>query len=286
MRRNRILLDPTAGGGGGGEVSWHASLPEALRAEPSLAQIKGKDFAEAVPVLAQNYVSAQRMIGADKILKPQKHWGEKEWGEFYGAVGRPEKPDGYKFSEFKLEEGLVLDDAKLAKAREHFHKLGFTPAQADGVLQYYVGSLNEATKSEREGSAQSRTAAEAKLKQELGGDEQYRVAVDMANSVVTRFGDEELIGFLKATPAIANHPSMVKFLHKVAGLLSEDKARGPGGGPALVSGQTQATGEINRLVTDKDFMAALNDRRNPGHKDALERWTHLHTVAYPGKQVD
>ena len=283
----RILRDPIvggAGGGGGGEATWHTALPEDMRSAPALAQIKGKDWTEAGPVLVKNYLEAQKLIGVDKIAKPQKHWGDKEWSELYTALGRPEKPDGYKFGEIKLEEGLLFDETKMAKVREQFHKLGLTPKQAEGMLQYYTGILNETVVGERTQAQQSRINAETKLKQELGGDDKYRIAVDMANSLVTRFGSPELAEFFKANPNMGNNPEVVKFLHKIAGAMSEDTARGAGGGPNLVSNKTSASQEIVRLTSDKEFQEALNKRDHPGHKEAVARWQHLFTVMHPGKQ--
>jgi hypothetical protein len=258
-----------------------------MRANPALAQIKGKDWGEAGPVLAKNYIEAQKMIGTQRLEAPQKHWGEKEWTDFYGKIGRPEKPDGYKVPEtIKLAEGLKFDEAKLTKAREHFHKLGLTPTQAEGMLSYYADTLNEAHRGDTTNQQQSRIAAETKLKQELGGDDKYAAAVDMANSVVARFGAPELADFFRSNPTIGNHPEMVKFLHKVAGVISEDRARGGGGGPGLVSGPTAAQGEIQRLTGDKEFQDALNRRDHPGHKDAVQRWSHLFGQAFPGKQAE
>jgi len=101
---------------------WLAQLPdEALRLEPSLAQINGKDWSEAGPALAKGYVEAQKLIGQNRLPTPQKDWDDKKWDEFYSKVGRPEKPDGYQVpGDLKLEEGVTLPPERLAAVREFF----------------------------------------------------------------------------------------------------------------------------------------------------------------------
>jgi hypothetical protein len=44
---------------------WREHLPEDIRAEPSLANVRD------LPGLAKSYVNAQRMIGRDKIVLPK-----------------------------------------------------------------------------------------------------------------------------------------------------------------------------------------------------------------------
>lgn len=289
----RILREPIiggAGGGGGGGSPPAPALtadtaidlkifPEEIRGDASLAQVK------TIGDLGKGYVNAQRLVGTDKIPAPQKGWTDQQWAEHYARLGRPEKPDAYKFPEaVKLVDGVKLDDAKLAKAREHFHKLGFTPQQAEGMFTYYANILNEAVTSETSQAEQSRISAEAKLRQELGGEEQYRAAAEMANSMLIKFGTPELVAFFTGNPALGNHPEMVKFLHKVSSLISDDKLRGAGGGTGpIVSDSTQAQREINRLSSDKEFQEALHDRSHVGHRDAVERWEHVFRVAFPGK---
>ena len=72
-------------------VGFFDSLPEDLRAEPSL-----RNFTDPVS-LAKSYVHAQRMIGADKIPLPGKSATDDEWRQVYKRLGAPDNPKGYDF---------------------------------------------------------------------------------------------------------------------------------------------------------------------------------------------
>jgi hypothetical protein len=272
--RYQRLLDPTPNPGGGGTpppaADWRASLPDDIKADPTLAAIQD------VPSLAKSYVHAQRTIGHQRLIAPQKNWTEKEWGELFGQLGRPEKPEGYVTpTDIKFEEGLGFDDAKLAKARDVFHKAGLLPTQADAILKYYAESLNDSVKADRMSREGSKAAAETELKAELG--EKYGPAVELANGVVRNFAPEGFVDFLKEHK-LDNHPMMIKMMYKIGSVISEDTARGSKDLIPLTNA-SQAKNEINKAIADPEFLTALRNRRHPGHKDAVARWENLHKTA-------
>lgn len=264
-----------AGGGNGGD--WRASLPQELRDEPSLKTIAD------IPALAKGYVHSQKLVGADKVAKPQANWTDAQYEEFYNQVGRPGTLDGYKVpDDLKLEDGQTWDEKKLNSAREMFHKAGLTTKQAGRVLRYYTDTLNGATRAERASHEQMVATETAKLKADFGLD--YDANLDMARAALRRFGSSELVEFLN-TSGLGNNAHLVRAFHKIGSLIAEDRGRGEGNG-LFVKDTTAAVQEINRLVADKEFQEALNSRSNPGHAAAVERWMHLHSVAYPGKVAE
>ena len=66
------------------EQSFVDTLPEDVRAEPSL-----KNFQDAGQ-LAKSYVHAQRMVGADKISVPTKHATDEDWNQVFSKLGVPD----------------------------------------------------------------------------------------------------------------------------------------------------------------------------------------------------
>jgi hypothetical protein len=262
-------------------AEWLQHVPEDLRNEASLAQIQGKDWSEAGPALAKSYVNAQKLIGQNRIPAPQQNWGEKEWDGLFSQLGRPEKPDAYKFPDgVQLPNGLKLDEEKFAKAREVFHKSGLLPKQAEAVMKYYAESLASQSQAEMQRQEAEHAAAVNKLRTELG--DKYDEGVDLARSVVRQFGSPELIEFLN-TSKLGDHPEMIRALMKVGKAMSEDTSRGSGSGPGFVSNATAAKQEVSRLSGDAEFQKILQDRSHPGHKDALARWEHTFKLAYSGK---
>ena len=62
------------------------TLDESIRGEPSL-----KNFNDA-NTLAKSYLSAQRMIGLDKIAIPNQNSSQEEWNAAFNCLGRPARP--------------------------------------------------------------------------------------------------------------------------------------------------------------------------------------------------
>lgn len=266
-------------------AEWLAGLPEDIRGEPSLAQINGKDWTEAGPVLAKNYVNAQKLVGTDRVQSPQASWTDKEWDSWYNKGGRPEKPDSYQVpGDLKFEEGVKLDDAKMGAAKAHFHKLGLNPRQAEGMIRYYTEALNGTTREQRTREEASVAEANNRLRAEWG--DKFDENKDLAQGVIRKYGSPELVEFLN-TSRLGDNPHLIKVFQQIGKLVSEDVSRGGGSGQGFfVKDTTQAKTEIDKLSGDEEFQKMLNNREHPGHKQALERWTHIFKQAYPGKQED
>lgn len=254
-------------------ADWRAGLPEDIRGHASM-----KDIVD-IPTLAKSYVHAQTLIGAEKLLKPQKNWGDKEWNSFYQQLGRPENADGYSFKveADKLPKGLSVDENRLKDTRTELHKLGLTDQQASGVLKYYLDSISKThTETEAQSETQKQTAM-TQLRQEFGAN--FESKVNIAQAVVKKFGSEELQEFIDQH---GNNPKFIKLFASIGEAMMDDTARG-GGNNLIVTDAASAMSEINQLKGDADFQKALGDRMHTGHKIAVERWTSLHEKAYPSK---
>lgn len=275
-----ILYDPNPPGGGGGAPPPNAAflnaLPEDIRGESVF-----KDIPD-VPTLGKNYLNAQRLIGTKRLPVPEKSWTEAQWNEFYAQTGRPELPEKYSVPEIKMEPGLELDGEKLTKVKTHFHRLGLSDSQARGVMEYYMNTMNEGAKAQSTSQMTAVAGAQAALKQEWG--DKYDANIDLAKAVVRKFGDEQFMQYIEGS-GMGNNPQLIKMLAKVGGMIVEDTSKG-GGADFNINNSTRAIQEIATLTTDREFQAALNKASDPGHKAAVERWMRLHSVAYPGKQVE
>lgn len=260
-------------GGGGTPTDWRSTLPEDIRSHASL-----KDIAD-IPTLAKSYVHAQQLVGAEKILKPQQNWGEKEWTAFYQQLGRPEKPEGYSFKveKEKLPAGISLDDTRLNEAKLELHKLGLSDKQAAGALQYYLDRMIKEHTDISTSAENQRQQAITALKQEFGDN--FDQKVNIAQAVVKKFGGPEL---QEVIDSIGNNPGFIKLFSAIGEAMMDDTARGGGDG-LIVTDAAAALSEINQLKGNAEFQAALGDRMNPGHRGALERWTALHEKAYQSK---
>lgn len=263
------------GGAGGGDALKFdiATLPEELRGEPSLSSIK------TIPDLAKSFVNAQKMIGTDKIAKPQKNWTDAQKADFYNQLGRPETHDKYTYK-IEAPAGVEIDQAKLGETRKFLHSVGLSDAQEGAIMKYYLESIGASHKALSDASVATKTASIAALKQEYG--DKFDHNINVAQSVIKKFGGPELMDKLNST-GLGDDPAFIKLFASIGSVLLDDTARGNGSG-LIVTDASNALAEINKLKMDMDFQKQLMDRTSGGHKVALERWETLHKQAYPGKK--
>ena len=267
-----ILYDPApGGGGGGGAASWIDALPDDLKGSPSLKTIPD------VPTLAKNYVEQGKLIGTKRLPEPQATWKPEEWSAFYNQLGRPDAPEKYTLPAPPRGMESAVDEAMLVEARKHLHGLGLTGKQFTGALEFYYKHLESSAGKSVDAEKASRAEGENTLRREFGT--KYDAKVDLAQSVIRKFGSETLTTFLNEK-GLGNHPEVVRLFAKIGEAITEDSA-GRAGSGLVIGGATAALGEIEKLKTDPEFITALSVRENPGHKAAVERWEQLHRMAHP-----
>lgn len=259
-----------------------ATLPEDIRAEPSLATIKD------LPTLAKGYVAAQKLIGAKRIALPGENATEQQLNEFFDSIGRPKTHDAYDFGELKFKDPTMkVDESALTLTKQQMHKLGLTPKQARGVIDYYK-SLVDTGYDKQSGERINQSQAQVESLKTTWGDK-FDQNVEVARSVIKKFGGEqagEIMQFLDQS-GLGNNAPLAMLLHKIGSSIMEDHADAGGSGSGLpLNDQARARTEIDQLKMDKEFLAAFGDARNVGHRAAVERWMNLHKVAHPGKESE
>lgn len=287
MRILRNLLGQEGGGaaggvaasaGGGSGNDWTTSIPEDIR---PLVQAKGwKSPADVVT----SYREAEKLLGANRLPSPQPTWKDEDWGKLFGAIGRPETPDKYGLPDVKLPDGApTIDENILKEVRAEFHGLGLTDKQFKGVMARYLNTLGKS----HEALTQERNNQVAQAEQALKAEwkDGYQANLDIAKSVIRKFATPEDATRLAET-GWGNDPQMIRMLHNIGKGMLEDTGSGKGS-TLVVTNQASAVAEIERLKSggEPDFLAALYDKTNAGHKLALQRWNTLHQTAYPNKEA-
>jgi len=272
---------PSAGAPGGAPIlnDFVKSLPADLQAEKSLHTI------DSPVTLAKSYVHAQKLIGAKRLVVPDATSAESDWNAAYDALGRPKSADEYKVPEYKFEAdpNLKLQPERVKTVQQALHKAGLNGKQFEAVMGLYMQTLDGDLKTAKQSQETNRATAETALKQEWG--ERYDVNLQLAKSVVMKFGDEQLNSYI--AEGGGNDPRLMKFLAKTGAAMLEDKSRGGQAAEGMiVTDQTRATQEIDRLKLDNDFQKALRDKSHPSHKTAVQQWQNLFKVAHPGKQEE
>lgn len=191
--------------------NWRDSLPEELRAEKSLENIK--DFRH----LAQSYVHAQKAIGANRIAIPGEHATAAEMDEFYNALGRPEKADGYDIKGVQLPKGVELDDTQLKEFREFAHRNGLSQKAFAAMLEYDASRAAKQAEAAAQDAKLEYDETVAKLKAEFGS--KLNDTILQCNKAIETFGLKEVL----AEKGLLNNYAIIKALVTIGEKISESK---------------------------------------------------------------
>lgn len=251
--------------------SWRDTLPEDLRSNPSILTVPD------VNTLAKNYVNAEKMIGAKRLVIPGERAAPAEWDSFFNAIGRPETVDKYESPSVKPAEGLPMDQAAVDEFRKTAHSAGLTNSQFKKVMDFYVersNKVHEQVMGQLKGGVATATET---LKRDWG--DKFDANLDIAKAALRNFGGEDT--YKELENGLGNHIGLIKMLHSIGTKMMEDRSRGSSG--LMVTGQTQAVQEIEALKLDQDFQKSLNNPQDPGHRAAVDRWMSTFRTAYPGQ---
>jgi hypothetical protein len=241
--------------------SWLESLPQDLRADPSIATVPD------VQTLAKNYVEAKRAIGAEKLLKPQKNWDQKQRDDFYSALGRPETSEKYEVPSIPEGVPVEIKPEMLKEVKDQMFKMGITAEQGKGLLELYVNSRVNEAKTFQEQTSKSIADAEQALRQKWG--QKYDMNMELAKVAAAKYVPPEF------TKRVGNDPLFFEMCANVGMNLMEDSATGRGAGE-LLPPALRAQSEIKKLKADPDFMNRLTVKRESA---AAAHWNELHRMA-------
>ena len=244
---------------------WKSSLPEDLRMDPSIAN------QPSVESMGRSYVSAQRMVGLDKIAVPTEHSTDEEWSQVFDKLGRPESPAGYDLEMNNIPAGLEANPQLVDWFAGTAHDIGLTPKQAQALADRYHVMAGEVEQSPDELAI----AAEAKeqegvrsLQREYG--KAFDTKIGTAKAVLSQYGGDDLLEMrLEDGTALASNPSLVRTLVNIGDFmqnkLGEDTLRGAKtGGNAMTPQDAQR--ELNTVQVQG---GPYWDSMHPGHAAAV-----------------
>ena len=271
---------------------WKASLPDDLKGEKSLENIKD------VPSLAKSLVNAQKMLGS-RIPIPSKEASAEVLKEFYGKVtsmpgvlrlpsegdtdseaamaavyeklGRPKDSASYKID---IPEGVEINKDYLNNFTSLAHKVGLTQAQVKALADSELSMVKEQNLA---ASKQQETNRDF-LKKEWGNayDSNSKVTAAMLNRLAAKYPDH-------VQNVIANGFSNNPLIYIVAAELGkayqEQGSLGLGNGISGAMTPDQAREIIADIRSNKAH--PYHDRRSPGHEEALKKVSQLYKDANP-----
>ena len=266
-----------------GNQNWRTSLPDDLKNEKVFESIPGKDWSEAGPLLAKNYLQAQRLVGADKLILPTERSTPEEIAAFRTKLGVPAKPEEYGI---KLPDGLTedrLDKARVDAWRKEMHDAGIPKAAAERLMSKYLSDEFGATQAAAQARVKELENHELSLKAELGV--KFDEKLNNARYALKQFGSEKLAEILDST-GLGSHPEVVKLFAAIGEKLSDDSARGGGGGGGnpLASPET-AQHALNEFNRNPENMKALFDKNHANHEYVVKQRTELFQATFPSDKL-
>lgn len=230
-------------------------IPEEYRGEKSLSNFKDmNDF-------VKSYLSAQKIVGADKIPVPNKFATEDDWKAVFNKLGAPEKPEDYKYN---FKEGEV-DQELLSTFNQQAHKLGLLPQQAESLIKFY-NDMNEGSSVQaEEKAAQTRLHTENELKKEFGP--QYVKRLDQAKRLASStLGNDFLENTLLADGSrLGDNLNVVKAFSNLAEKLSEDEVVKGDSSSYMTANEIEK--EINSLTEEG---SPYWTKTHPNHQKAVQ----------------
>ena len=238
-----------------------------------------KDISD-VNGMAKSYISAQEMIGQQRLPIPVAEADPSEWSRFYDSVGRPQgtEGDGYKFDEALLPEGVQKNEDMEKFFRKSMHDAGLSQKQAADMYKSYNEFSGQFTEKQANTTSDMEKQWDTDIRQEFGLA--YNDQLESAKAAIEEFGSDDLKGYLDES-RLGNHPEMIKFAAKIGTQLLEKGSQGRAGRQnSSVLTPDQAKNEIAQLHGNPQFMEAYHGS-GPSHQEAITRMTALHDFAYP-----
>jgi len=259
-------------------LAFADSLPEDIRGDAVFRDIKD------LGSLAKGYKNAQQLIGKiganpDSVVAIPAADDAEAWKAFHNKLGRPETADKYALPDVKLPEGMAIDEKLRTNFTTRAHDLGLSTKQAAGLYEWWNSEMGGQHTAGSQARAQAEEQGVASLRTEWG--QAFDQKLGDAKAGLAHYAEGDLVAYLEQS-RLGNDPRLIKTFAKLGAQLREDGIVGRGGaGDGGMKSPTEARQEIAALRQDAQFSKAYMDGKAPGHKEAVERMSRLHQMAFP-----
>jgi hypothetical protein len=244
---------------------WKASIPEEIKSAPYFKTV------DSVETLARNYANAQKLIGANKVAIPGDKATDDDWSKVWDTLGRPKDGTGYKIERPK-DVTIPLDEGSEKAFRDMAHKAGLTQRQMQSIFGDYMQFAQKSMNTLEEMSASLRDQSIAELKKDWGRE--YDANLKRVQETAPRIFNEAEIESLKKK-GLADDPSFIRAVHKMAVAMGEDKIDGKPVGQGLTPADAQR--KANEIIGDTK--GPYWNGSHPAHKETVAEVARLFEIA-------
>ena len=236
-------------------INFKELIPEEYKEEKSLQNFSTMDD------FVKSYLSAQKLVGANKVAIPNKMATDEDWDEVYKKLGRPATPEDYKYS-FGEDE---INQDQLKTFNETAHRIGLLPKQAERIIKFYNEMNEQQSADQTKVFEQKQTEAMTNLKKEFGPT--YNKRLDQAKKLATETLGSEMLNntILQDGSRLGDNVSVIKAFSMLADKLSEDEIIKGGTGYVTAS---EIEKEISELTEEG---SPYWNKTHPNHKKAVDQ---------------
>ena len=234
-------------------------VPEDVRGEAVFDRVK------TIQGMAKSLANAERMVGADKIIKPSDKFGDSDWDAYHMAGGWTNEPIPITAPE-GLPEGIWSDE-RAQTFSEGFNKLRLNPKQVAGIMEMYNSDLAQQLTNMNNNSETARDELRTALLAEKGNAlAQFQHNGNFAIEKGTK-GDEELKARIVAK--YGDDPDLVRLLGNLGGEFQES-------GSIPVTAMAPTPADIDKKISDIYNSDAFMKPTHPDHKATMATLARLH----------
>jgi hypothetical protein len=154
------------------------------------------------------------------LLGPEEETASPEKKEDSKELEKVAVPEKY---EFKLPEGMTLDEGTLDVFSPIFKELGISNEGAQRLVNAYIPLIQSTVDKQKQEAQKDYQAIvegwKADTMKELGSESKEALAA--CGKALNKFGSKELRELMQET-GVGNHKEMVKFMVKIGKTISED----------------------------------------------------------------
>lgn len=235
-------------------ITYPESFPEEFHGNDAVTKFYDQDKKEFnYGNMMTSLIHAQKLVGGDKILAPNKDSSPEDWNTIFKKLGLPGR------EEYKLGiEGVDETADDMTKGfMDVAHNLGVLPKQAKGIVEYFNEAQKQQETQGKQDSDDANTQALNQLKEDWKGT--YEDNINVVNETISKLftADEQKIA---QDAGYFSDPVFVKMMHSVSSKLMDD---------TTLTGQGPSIGGIGGEQALRDeYQTVMGKLSMPEHKNS------------------